>query len=102
MSSLIAAATSTVANADFSEGASQVLAGLHTPTRQRRATVSTRAPEPADATFDIDMETGSPSKRKEKSKSHADLLDRRITPLAQLELEISKRKETSDFLFTDN
>ncbi|KAJ6585267.1 hypothetical protein B0H19DRAFT_1368651 [Mycena capillaripes] len=90
MSSMNAVATSTVANTDFSEGASQILAGLHTPTRQRRATVSARSPEPADASFDIDMETGSPSKRKEKSRSHADLLDRRITPVAQLELEISK------------
>ncbi|KAJ7625320.1 hypothetical protein DFH06DRAFT_1304939 [Mycena polygramma] len=49
-----------------------------------------RSPEPADASFDIDIETGSPSKRKEKSRSHADLLERRITPIAQLELEIAK------------
>ncbi|KAJ6461646.1 hypothetical protein DFH09DRAFT_582339 [Mycena vulgaris] len=90
MSSMNAAANSTVANADFSEGTSQILAGLRTPTRPRRATVSARSPEPADVSFDIDVETGSPSKRKEKSKSHADLLQRRITPVALLELEIAK------------
>ncbi|KAJ7451595.1 hypothetical protein FB451DRAFT_702631 [Mycena latifolia] len=90
MSSMHAAANSTVANADFSEGTSQILTELHTPTRPRRATVSARSPEPADAAFDIDVETGSPSKRKEKSRSHADLLQRRITPVALLELEIAK------------
>ncbi|KAJ7689156.1 hypothetical protein B0H17DRAFT_643200 [Mycena rosella] len=92
MTSMNAAANSTVANMDFSEGTSQILAGLapRTPTRPRRATVSARSPEPADASFDIDAETGSPSKRKEKSKSHADLLQRRITPVALLELEIAK------------
>ncbi|KAJ7147185.1 kinase-like domain-containing protein [Mycena crocata] len=90
MSSMDAAATFTVANAEFSEGTSQILAGLRTPTRQRRATVSARSPDPADASFDIDIETGSPSKRKEKSRSQGDLLQRRITPVALLELEIAK------------
>jgi hypothetical protein len=99
MSSLDAAATSTVANADLSEGTSQTLTRPRTPTRQRRATVSARSPEPADASFDIEMETGSPSKRKEKSRSHADLLERRITPVAQLELEIAKRKSVLQFCF---
>ncbi|KAJ7132934.1 kinase-like domain-containing protein [Mycena filopes] len=93
--SLDAAATSTVANPlDFSEGTSQILAGLHTPTptRPRRATVSARSPDAAlDMSLDLDVDlTGSPSKRKEKSRSHADLLERRITPVAQLELEIAK------------
>ena len=54
--------------------------------------VSARSPEPADAAFDIDVETGSPSKRKEKSRSHADLLERRIAPLDLLEKEIVKRR----------
>ncbi|KAJ6621778.1 hypothetical protein B0H10DRAFT_2015719 [Mycena sp. CBHHK59/15] len=85
-----AVANTTVANTDFSEGTSQITTEMRTPTRQRRATVSARSPEPLDASFDIDIETGSPSKRKEKSKSHADLLQRRITPIALLELEISK------------
>ncbi|KAJ7029267.1 hypothetical protein C8F04DRAFT_44918 [Mycena alexandri] len=87
--SLDAAATSTVGNpADLSEGTSQILAGLRTPTptRPRRATL----PDAADMSFELDVETGSPSKRKEKSRSHADLLERRITPVAQLELEIAK------------
>ncbi|KAJ7784292.1 hypothetical protein B0H16DRAFT_1491934 [Mycena metata] len=87
--SLDAAATSTVGNpADLSEGTSQILAGLRTPTRTRprRATL----PDAADMSLELDVETGSPSKRKEKSRSHADLLERRITPVAQLELEIAK------------
>ncbi|KAJ7818494.1 hypothetical protein B0H14DRAFT_2839135 [Mycena olivaceomarginata] len=90
MSSMCAAASSTVANTDISEATSPTLARPRTPTRQRRATVSARSPEPADASFDIDVETGSPSKRKEKSRSHAALLERRITPVAQLEIEIAK------------
>ncbi|KAF7348357.1 Protein kinase domain-containing protein [Mycena sanguinolenta] len=89
--SVNAAASSTVANADISGATSPTLSRPRTPTRQRRATVS--VPGPADASFDLDAETGSPSKRKEKSKSHAALLERRITPVAQLELEISKRKK---------
>ncbi|KAF7299648.1 Protein kinase domain-containing protein [Mycena chlorophos] len=36
------------------------------------------------------IETGSPSKRKEKSRSHGDLLERRITSFALLEEELSK------------
>ncbi|KAF8132205.1 hypothetical protein K438DRAFT_1998613 [Mycena galopus ATCC 62051] len=88
--SMNAVASSTVANTDISEATSPTLTRPRTPTRQRRATVSARSPEPADADFDIDVETGSPSKRKEKSKSHAALLERRITPVAQLELEIAK------------
>ncbi|KAJ7288021.1 hypothetical protein C8J57DRAFT_1459679 [Mycena rebaudengoi] len=95
LSSMQAAADSTVANADLSEGTSQILPQMNTPRRQRRATVSTRSPEAVDASFDIDVETGSPSKRKEKSKSHADLLQRRITPMAVLELEITKPSRSS-------
>lgn len=96
MSSMNAAANSSVANgADLSQGASP---GLRTPTRPRRATVSARSPDPADASFDIDMETGSPSKRKEKSKSQGDLLQRRITPIAQLELEIAKREHAQSWV----
>ncbi|KAJ7758141.1 hypothetical protein DFH07DRAFT_818885 [Mycena maculata] len=90
MSSMNAAANSSVANTDLSEGTSQIMAGLCTPIRPRRATVSARSPDPVDVSFDLELETGSPSKRKEKSKSQGDLLQRRITPLAQLELEIAK------------
>lgn len=61
------------------------------PSRQRRATVSTRSPEPVVGTQFDDIESGgSPSKRKEKSRSHADLLQRHITPIAMLELELQK------------
>ncbi|CAK5270445.1 unnamed protein product, partial [Mycena citricolor] len=85
MSSMDVAAN-TSAGAGFSEGTSQIMAQLRTPVRPRRATVSTGSPgDGADQ-----LETGSPSKRKEKSRSHADLIDRRISPLEQLEKEIAK------------
>ncbi|TFK52188.1 hypothetical protein OE88DRAFT_1657290 [Heliocybe sulcata] len=51
--------------------------------RPRRNTVGTRSPE-VDATDGIDQ--GSPSKRREKSRSHGDLL-RPISPLEQLEID---------------
>jgi len=62
---------------------------IHTPSRRRRATVSTRSPEPVSpAPADTG---GSPSKRKEKSKSHANLFQLHIAPLSLLEAEINKR-----------
>jgi len=75
-----------------SEGTSQLLPVLRTPTRKRRATVSTRSPEPIETqnTFDIDAE--SPSKRKEKCRSHGNLFQLHITPISMLELELEKRK----------
>ncbi|CAA7265469.1 unnamed protein product [Cyclocybe aegerita] len=62
---------------------------IHTPSRQRRATVTTRSPEPADPVLD-DLEGGSPSKRKEKSKSHGNLFQRHIAPLSFIEAELAK------------
>ncbi|THV03038.1 kinase-like protein [Dendrothele bispora CBS 962.96] len=58
---------------------------LQTPPR-RRATVSTRSPEPLVGPKVIvsGAEDSSPSKRKEKSKSHADLLQLRIAPMSLL------------------
>ena len=72
---------------------------IHTPSRQRRATVSTRSPEPAesqvrpvfdDAPLLSQVDGGSPSKRKEKSKSHGNLFQRHIAPILVLEAELSK------------
>jgi len=60
---------------------------IHTPSRQRRATVSTRSPEPTEKAFDIE---GSPSKRKEKSKSHGNLFQMHIAPISLLEEELNK------------
>jgi serine/threonine-protein kinase GIN4 len=67
---------------------------IHTPSRQkRRATVSVTSPvaveklAPEATTSDLGA---SPSKRREKSKSHSDLLNKRIVPMAVLEAEINK------------
>ncbi|KAH7885444.1 hypothetical protein F5I97DRAFT_1390461 [Phlebopus sp. FC_14] len=62
-----------------------------TPRRQRRATISTRSPAQVknDAADDGVFESGSPSRRREKSKSQGNL-DRHIRDVAKLELELSK------------
>lgn len=67
---------------------------IHTPSRQkRRATVSITSPvaveklAPETTTSDVGA---SPSKRREKSKSQSDLLNKRIVPIAVLEAEINK------------
>ncbi|KAI0754696.1 hypothetical protein C8Q80DRAFT_1266285 [Daedaleopsis nitida] len=58
-----------------------------TPSRKRRATVVTRSPEDRRAmSLEIDV---SPSKRREKSRSHGDLL-RPITPITKLEFELQR------------
>jgi len=84
------------------EGRSQMqmrIPEIHTPSRQRRATVSTRSPEPAesqvrpvfdDAPLLSQVDGGSPSKRKEKSRSHGNLFQRHIAPILVLEAELSK------------
>lgn len=73
------------------EGTSQLqIPENYTPSRQRRATVSTRSPEPAEPKFDLDSGAGSPSKRKEKSKSHGNLFQRHIAPISVLEAELNK------------
>ncbi|PPQ85184.1 hypothetical protein CVT25_004191 [Psilocybe cyanescens] len=73
------------------EGSSQfVIPEIHTPSRQRRATVSTRSPGPTAPVF-ADAGDSSPSKRKEKSKSHGNLLQRHIVaPISLLEAELEK------------
>lgn len=76
-----------------SEGPSQLqIPEICTPSRQRRATVSTRSPEPAEPSFDLEIEGGSPSKRKEKSKSHGNLFQfqKHIAPISFLEAELNK------------
>jgi serine/threonine-protein kinase GIN4 len=60
---------------------------IHTPSRQRRATVSTRSPEPSEQVSGIE---GSPSKQKERSRSYGNLFQMHITPISLLEAEISK------------
>ncbi|KAF8887180.1 hypothetical protein BD779DRAFT_1528545 [Infundibulicybe gibba] len=60
-----------------------------TPTRARRATVSTRSPEPAVSSPSPE-EAGSPSKRREKSRSHGNLFQMHITPVSMLEAELEQ------------
>lgn len=72
-----------------------VIPEIRTPSKQRRATVSVGSPGPATGqTFD-DIDTGSPSKRKEKSRSHGNLFQLHITPVSMLEYNLNnleKRK----------
>ena len=77
------------------EGPSQLqIPEIYTPSRQRRATVSTRSPDPAGLSLELEMEGGSPSKRKEKSKSHGNLFQRHIAPISYLEAELNKGTST--------
>jgi serine/threonine-protein kinase GIN4 len=64
---------------------------MRSPPRQRRATVSTRSPEPVNADNDCDPLIGSPSKRKEKSRSQGNLMQP-ISPISQLEYELQRRE----------
>jgi serine/threonine-protein kinase GIN4 len=77
----------TIDDVASSEGPSQILPQIHTPSRQRRATVSGRSLE---APLNLDLETGSPSKRREKSKSHGNLFQQHIAPISLLEAELNK------------
>ena len=94
--------TTTVTDDVPSGGPSQILPEIqiHTPSRQRRATVSGRSPE-APLNLDLSFETGSPSKRREKSKSHGNLFQRHIAPVSFLEAELNKRMHFM-FLPCDN
>ena len=60
---------------------------IHTPSRQRRATVSTRSPEAPEQVFDNE---GTPSKQKERSKSYGNLFQMHIAPISLLEAELNK------------
>lgn len=61
-----------------------------TPPRQRRATISTRSPaQEKDKSGEDDMlSIGTPSKRREKSRSYGNL-DRHIRDVAKLEMELN-------------
>lgn len=61
---------------------------IHTPSRQRRATVSEDSP--IATRRDTEM---TPSKRREKSRSHGNFLQQRIASISQLEAEINKPVE---------
>ncbi|KAJ2982066.1 hypothetical protein NUW54_g10795 [Trametes sanguinea] len=67
------------------EGASAV---PETPSRKRRATVVTRSPETKRKPPSLEIDV-SPSKRREKSKSHSELV-RPITPITKLEFELER------------
>ncbi|KAH9924299.1 uncharacterized protein BXZ73DRAFT_103586 [Epithele typhae] len=71
-----------------SVGPSEVLPPPQTPSRKRRATVVTRSPDNVRAVKSLDLDL-SPSKRREKSRSHGDLL-RPITPITKLEFELER------------
>ena len=63
---------------------------IRSPPRQRRATVSTRSPEPANTENDCDEPLGSPSKRKDRWRSHGNLAQP-ISPISRLEFELQRR-----------
>ena len=73
-------------------GPSTITAVPQTPTRRRRATVVTRSPEARRNSQSLELDM-SPSKRREKSRSHGDLL-RPITPVTKLEFELERRTST--------
>lgn len=85
--------TSTSDNAASPEERSQfIIPEIHTPSRQRRATVSTGSPDQLAATpFD------KASNYKEKSKSQANIYQMHITPLETLEGEFNKREAIVSF-----
>ena len=72
-----------------STGPSATMAVPETPSRKRRATVVTRSPENGRKALSLEIDV-SPSKRREKSRSHGDLL-RPITPITKLEFELERR-----------
>ncbi|KAF9220880.1 hypothetical protein BS17DRAFT_786121 [Gyrodon lividus] len=80
---------------DTSESSVPVLPSIsvlmQTPPRKRRATISTRSPSQLKSvtTHDGIFESGSPSKRREKSKSQSNL-DRHIRDVAKLEMELNR------------
>ena len=71
----------------------------HSPQRTRRATVSTRSPDPVPPKDTFDISTGSPSKRKEKCRSHGNLAQP-ISPIARLEFELQRRKLIYPLMFS--
>ena len=90
--------TTTTDDAAPSEGGTQLppIAQVRTPPRPRRATVSGQSPQPIFShiplEFSSELKTGSPSKRREKSKSHGNLFQQHIAPISYLEAELRKGK----------
>ncbi|KAK0188110.1 hypothetical protein F5146DRAFT_1062051 [Armillaria mellea] len=70
---------------DTSSPVDQGLPLVYTPTKKRRATVSASSPEASLG------QSGSPSERKEKSRSHADLLQMRIAPISTIDVAPVRR-----------
>ena len=75
--------------ADDSTASSSFL--VVSPPRARRAAITIRSLEGLKTQDNFDLDTGSPSKRKEKSKSQGNLL-RPIQTIERLELELKKGK----------
>ena len=75
--------------ADDSTASSSFL--VVSPPKARRATITIRSLEGLKTQDNFDLDTGSPSKRKEKSKSQGNLL-RPIQTIERLELELKKGK----------
>lgn len=61
-----------------------------TSQRPRRNTIVTRSPKPSGVTRSLDIDRGSPSKRHERSRSQGNLLDQKIVPADQLNLEFDR------------
>ncbi|KAI0038637.1 hypothetical protein FA95DRAFT_1684578 [Auriscalpium vulgare] len=74
-----------------SEEPTRATMSMESPLRMRRATVMGRSPEKS---LSLDIETGSPSRRKEKSKSQNDL-QRAITPVSRLTFELERLAQPS-------
>jgi serine/threonine-protein kinase GIN4 len=71
------------------------IAILQSPARRRRNTLETESPAKAANTsrsLDMDRLCDSPCKRKDRSRSSGDLLQRHIAPKAQLNYEIDHRE----------
>lgn len=78
-----------------SMGPTVVLSPPQTPSRKRRATVVTHSPENVRKAVSLEIDV-SPMKRREKSRSHGDLL-RPITPVTKLEFELERREYISSW-----
>lgn len=70
---------------DTSSPVDQEIPLSYTPTKKRRATVSASSPEASLG------QSGTPSERKEKSRSHADLLQRHIAPISTIDVTLVRR-----------
>lgn len=70
-----------------------LIAATSSPARPRRNTINTESPAKAAGTGRfLQSVEDSPSKRKERSRSSANLLDQHISPVAQLNLALDNRE----------